>query len=197
MSTKGLMAHKKVKEVTLNDAGKAATLTLADGWTYEGSAGPFTLTNVEHGHTIVKNAVGAGGTTSTPRAPKSATSAQRSASEPELNDRGELMHGAKKPLQLDRPTEPRGDTIFVYRMMLVPKEGSAAKEERAGWLKTSREYSTKEQAEWAWNNLARSHKPHVTAETHVARTFRWTNKHQAAARKDGVLGSPWGGENHG
>ena len=56
MSTKGLMAHKKVAEVTLNEQGKAATLTLKEPWLFDGQRGPFTLKNVEHGHTITKNA---------------------------------------------------------------------------------------------------------------------------------------------
>ena len=59
MSTKGLIAHKKVAEVTLNDAGKAQTLTLKEPWVFaeggaEPSRGPFTLKNVDHGHTITK-----------------------------------------------------------------------------------------------------------------------------------------------
>lgn len=54
MSTKGLMEHKKVAEVTLNEAGKAATLTLKAPWLFDGQRGPFTLKNVDHGHKIVK-----------------------------------------------------------------------------------------------------------------------------------------------
>lgn len=59
MSTKGLIAHKKVAEVTLNDQGKAQTLTLKEPWVFaeggaEPSRGPFTLKNVDHGHMITK-----------------------------------------------------------------------------------------------------------------------------------------------
>jgi hypothetical protein len=199
MSTKGLMAHKRVKEVTLNDAGKADTLTLADGWTFEGSAGPFKLINVEHGHKIVKSAIGAGCTTSGPRKVKAASPAHPATpSEPLLNDRGELLHGQKKSQDFTKPTEPRGDVVFVYRITLVPT--GDRKDEAAGWLKTSEERDDKALAEWAWINLANvalNGQLPRDKKSHLVKAFRWTNKHQEAARKDGVLGSPWGGENHG
>lgn len=56
MSTKALQEHKKVAEVTLNEQGKAKTITLKAPWLFEGSRGPFDLKSVEHGHKITKAA---------------------------------------------------------------------------------------------------------------------------------------------
>jgi hypothetical protein len=186
------MAHKKVAEVTLNDAGKAATLTLAEGWAFDGSRGPFTLDNVEHGHRIVKGAIADG------TAP--VTARQRSQ---RLNTTESVAPAPSRPVpDLERPTKPRGDVIIVYRLMLIPRDESAG-DEVSGWLKPSREYTKKELDEWCWSNLARYGRApdgrprRLTPETHKPWHKRWTNKDQASARKAEENGSPWASENHG
>lgn len=186
MSTKGLMADKRVESVEVNDKGKAIRLTLVEGLLWEGSRGPFDLTNVEHGHKIVKGAVGDGSGVKIARKPKSGPS--NAPSGPSL-----------KPIA-PAPLKPKGDELFVYRLQIMPK-GDERKQvknglEVCGWLKITYPLKPKELEERTWSML----KPHLKdakPETHECRSFRWKNKHQAEARKNQEMGSPWHGENHG
>jgi hypothetical protein len=180
-----------VAEVTLNEAGKASTLTLAPGWTFEGSSGPFTLKNVEHGHQIVRGAVNP----DAKRAPR-ATPAPRERKE----GFDPSPRPSPSPEATERPAGPRGHAVLVYRTKLVSEKHN---EEVTGWLRydtdpeKGREPFTKAQLyERVWAQLKsyiRVGKP----EDYQPEFKHWTNKDQAAARKNEESGSPWGSENHG
>lgn len=190
MGTKQLQADKRVSEITLNEAGKAATLTLADGWTYEGSSGPFTLKNVEHGHQIVRGATN----------PNKATAKRAPPTERQNVTRGVNPEAADAPPMIC-PAKPRGDEVFVYRVTLEPLPGSKDQREICGWLRASSTLPPADLEARTWAML-RSHlsiggQKTAGADTHVAKSWRWTNKDQAKARADGDMGSPWSGENHG
>lgn len=192
MSTKGLMAHKRVAEVTLNEAGKAATLTLAPGWLYEGSRGPFTLVNVEHGHKIVKGAVSDGSVPLAVRSPPKRSLPTTDGPEPKHSTNPDYVS------PLDRPA-PRTHEAFIYRLALVergksPKEGR----DRFAWLQMTEPLPDDKLNERAWSMLRGYHGPELSEDTHEAQAFRWTNAHQDLARKAGEIGSPWAGKvNHG
>lgn len=194
MSTKGLMTHKKVEEVTLNAAGKADTLTLRAPWAYNGERGPFKLTNVEHGHTIVK------GATSDGSAPTPARSApQRSVATVATPgaDPGEDGPKPERVLGPLKPHAPRGDEIIVYRLHIVPKEGKGTRE-FAGWLLASKVYEKDELATRTWETLGSLEAcAKANRSDFIVKSFRWMNKNQAQSRKDGDMGSPWGSQNHG
>lgn len=176
MSTKSLMADKRVKEVTLNDAGKAATLTLADGWSYEGSSGPFNLTNVEHGHKIVKAASG----------PKGVAAREPRSAQPKPQREGEAAPATNSP----PPSLPRGPVapIFVYRTELV----CGSVHTITGWLKTSRPMTRKQLFQETINQLERHQREGLAYE--VA-SYPWTKSHEQRAGKELTAGSPWAGEN--
>lgn len=177
MSTKGLMTHKKVAQVTLNASGKAETLTLAPGWFYEGSAGPFTLENVEHGHKIVKSAT-SDGTAPAPvaRAPKAAA--------PKIEGAP-----ADAPAPRPAPVGPRvSHPVYVYRIGLKSDD-----HEVVGWLKANREWPRKELNEHCHSSLG----PYCQGpiEDYRPSVVRWTPAMDKQARKDGTAGSPYGSEN--
>jgi hypothetical protein len=188
MGTKQLQADKRVAEVTLNEAGKAATLTLAPGWTFNGSSGPFTLKNVEHGHQIVRGAVNPDAKRA-PRAPRATPSPQ-----------GPQGRGAATQPSIDRPDappaplKPRGDVIIVYRTKLV-----SDKAEITGWLKVTDEANPKTKAELLKRvtSQLRSYIKVGKLEDYRPEAKRWTNRDQALARQNDGNGCPWGIENHG
>jgi hypothetical protein len=185
MSTKGLQQHKKVAEVTLNAAGKAATLTLAPGWHYEGSRGPFTLTNVEHGHQIVKAATSDGTGPAVLRAPKVAPPTPRGqgvAPDP-IPDRRPADNPGEAPARM------RGHEMFVYRVLFVSE---ANQHEVGGWLRFSsapdKAAIDKTLKGWGHNGFR------DPVDSYVGSLTRWTKKDERKARDDRTAGCPWGGD---
>lgn len=186
MSTKGLMADKRVASVELNEAGKAARLTLAPGWTYEGSAGPFDLKNVDHGHQIVKAAKSDGSVASAPRARKATTpGAPKGAGVPPSPNPARTT---TDPSALP-PGSPRRHEMFVYRVMMVSEVNN---HERGSWFRSTQP-ATDEQK-----------KRHIAALGHMGLRHpvdsykpsfrRWTKADERKARAEQSMGCPWGQE---
>ena len=199
MSTKGLMEHKKVAEVTVHGpdtgklAGKAATLTLKEPWLFDGQRGPFTLTNVEHGHHIVRGAYneahGPGATsTRTEKPPKAPGAPKERARAPEGLD--------PIPALPRKPSEPRAQftgskPMFVYRTMAVSED---AGHEATGWFLSDRELPAADLRAYAKNQLHLALKKGYTADQYKFSAKRFTVKDEQAAKKDGTMGSPWAQE---
>jgi hypothetical protein len=191
------MADRRVASVELNEAGKAAKLVLAPGWTYQGATS-FDLKNVEHGHQIVRGAEPDGTVAVNSRRARTAT--RQPPSEP-----GAAILAAVLPPEpsadtkpVSKPIGPRdGPMEWVYRLALDPLEGHAG--EARGWLKTTVKKDAKALAQHTWGALKNScfssagRGKEATPKTHVVKSFRWTNAHEADARKRGESGAPYGG----
>lgn len=187
MSTKGLIADKRVAHVGLNDAGKAATLTLAAPWLYEGQRGPFTLNGVEHGHKIVKGAV-SDGSTAIPaaiRAPRAAPTERLK----EHSGDAALPFVQPDPINLAAgpPPAPRkgnGEYVYRYRCYSPSKD-----HEVIGWIKTTREYTHQMQLEES--RRASSHAFKAGTDDYEITAYRWTHTLEKGAKASGNLGSPF------
>lgn len=195
MSTKSLMADKRVAQVTLNDAGKAATLTLIDPWTFEGSAGPFTLKNVEHGHQIVKGATGGvvsrAPRSSAPKAPATLLPPKGNPTEAMKRDPGSETPSTAAPIPPGTQREQMG--IFVYRIGRVSDE---LNHEVYGWLKATRRWTPKMLAEHSNAQLCGSYKGGREAMHLYEDVSRiWTKGDEREARTKQTMGSPWATEN--
>lgn len=192
MSTKGLMAHKKVALVTLNAAGKADTLTLVDPWKFEGGSGPFKLTNVEHGHQIVKAATG-GEHLSPARAPSAPRTAKPAALPIDPGPRPDMTQPMTRDLASATPSIPAredAEQMFVYHWLL---RSELENHEISGWLKTGRRWTPKMLADHALE-LGR---PYLRAgATDYEPVFTlWTRAMEKKARDEHTMGSPWASTN--
>ena len=178
------MADKRVAEVTLNSAGKAATLTLAPGWTFEGSAGPFQLTNVEHGHKIVKAATN-------PNAPSRGQRATQKKAQPDAQpspDGAPYRPPEPSPAELKK-IAPRRDIpeAFIYRVKMA-----GPGHDIFGWIRTTREIEEAEVANRA-RDLLTGALVHAKKDASKYRPSgkRWTVEDERAARKANDAGCPW------
>lgn len=194
MSTKGLIADKRVERVDLNEAGKAAFLTLADPWRYNGEKGPFKLDNVDHGHKIVKGATG--GTSA--RAPRAATAPAPKPVAPKGNPTEAMKRdpGSETP-STAAPVPPgfvRGEAkIYVYRIV---QKSEALNHEVVGWLKTNRPWPKDWLASHSQEQLCQAFKGEREAyHFYEDGSFLWTKKMEEDARKAGDMGSPFRSEN--
>lgn len=182
MSTKSLMADRRVKEVTLNHMGKASTLELADGWTYNGESGPFHLTSVNHGHEIVKGAVNPDDKGAKRRHP----SAKAPSSSP-----GVAAPANVPPSTTGEPPERiagfKGHSI--YRTLLFSPE---LNREWAGWIRSTYAYTPtrmEEATRHQLEGLARI--AGADPETLEVRTVKWTKAMEKEARENETAGAPW------
>jgi hypothetical protein len=197
MGTKQLQADRRVADVQVNDAGKATHLTLAPGWSFNGSAGPFALDNVDHGHKIVRGAEPDGSVAVGTRRARSASRKPPASSGDGIPPE---PSGDKPPAS--RATEfaaPREQHVdYCYRLCLVPigEEIKGQGKEVVGWLKLTQKLSAKELGERTWKMLGHM-LPKATAKTHEPKSFRWLNSHQADARKRDELGAPFKDTNFG
>lgn len=174
MSTKGLMAHKKVAHVGLSEAtGKASTLTLLPPWEYNGSQGPFALDNVEHGHKIVKAATNPNGPE--PRAAKAAQpkeprdpSAPYAPPEPSAKEIAAIV-----PARL-------GHQMYIYRLVAVQGD-----QEKAGWIKATA--PIRDMKKRTYDTL------HLVGDW-IVTSYRWTTKDEKEARSKLTAGCPWPSE---
>ena len=198
MSTKGLMAHKKVSEVTLNEAGKAATLTLKEPWRYKGESGPFTLISVDHGHDIVKKARHK----DDPQYDGKDWVPARKAGEPGAPKvtRGVATdgHGPSGGCTLLEPSlQPVGGPnrqpgagikrMAIYHGLITDPE---AGHEVSVWLKYPRPMPDRARIEDALKAAAPMMKGPASSYTE-RKVTRWTLKDERAAKAAGHAGSPW------
>lgn len=181
MSTKGLIADHRVAEVTLNEAGKAATLTLAPGWTFDNSSGPFTLASVTHGHDIVKGAIN-------PNAPGRAKRTQSPTPQRIALDGSPLAPPAPSPATL-AAIQPRKDIeAYIYRMKL-----SSANHETTGWIRTTRAIEQSDITTRARDLLSSPHASRFKGQDGPTRASGklWAVDDERAARKANDSGCPW------
>lgn len=192
MSTKGLMADKRVEEVTLNDAGKAATLTLRDPWRFNGEKGPFKLDNVDHGHKIVKAATGGTVTRSPRAAPSPVPSGPKgNPTEAMKRDPGSETPSTAAPIPPGAIRKTEG--IYVYRMKRVSEQ---LNHEVVGWLKTTRPWPKSWLESHTLQSLCHAFKGGREAlHLYEDASRLWTKADEKAARAAGDLGSPWASEN--
>lgn len=188
MGTKQLQADKRVAEVALNEAGKAATLTLAPGWTYEGSSGPFTLKNVEHGHQIVRGAVNPDAKAMrAPRAPRERKEG--------VDPTPTLPRPDAPP---PRPREPIESSAIVFRTRMSSHRHN---HEVVGWLRFDTD--NPERVPKGSDLLARVReqlRPAIrvgSPDDYKPDAKRWTNRDQTNSRKNDEAGAPWGNVNYG
>lgn len=180
MSTKGLIADHRVASVTLNDAGKAATLTLAPGWTFDGQSGPFTLDSVTHGHNIVKGAIN-------PSAPGRAKRTQ--GPRPQPTDPSLPFDGPPAPpaATLAKITKRSDIEAFIYRTKLV--DGDI---EVTGWMRTGQPIERPDLnlrvQDMLNSTLVNRGGDRSTAK---ASAILWTVEMERAARKANDSGCPW------
>ncbi len=187
MSTKSLMADKRVAEVTLNDAGKAATLTLAPPWLFEGSPGPFNLTNVEHGHKIVKGAIGCDKAARAPRSAKPAPATGEPA--------GAKIEGGPNPEDIATPRlspQRRSDDTkgYVYRIIM---KSTTHNHEVASWHMMAGPNTPEKMRQHARSFYPF---PAMKGEDRGAsyddiQVILWTEEHEKAARDGNYAGCPW------
>lgn len=182
MSTKGLMEDRRTKDVQVNEAGKACELTLADGWTYNGSAGPFPLDSVTHGHQIVKGAVnpddpGRKRATRKPAKPKPAPGVAFGEEE------------APTPAPAPPPVRRSGSGKFVYRAILFDTEKS---HEVTGWIQSTYAYQPKRLEEATHHLLDHALRcAGGDPEAAEVRSHKWTAADEKKCREDKTAGSPW------
>jgi len=190
MSTKGLMAHKKVAELTLNASGKADTLMLLPPWLYNGERGPFKLANVEHGHQIVKGATSDGSSAPKPKAKAAKPTYDPAANSPHTELGAGAKHGNPPETRHD-DANPRGHELFIYRWeRSSPVNGHTI----AGWFRSAQPKTEKSliknfEDTWGHNSMREP----VDSYTDW-KIWRWTKAMQRAAIRDQTMGCPWGGE---
>lgn len=217
MSTKGLMAHKKVASVTTHGddmgklAGKAATLTLAAPWLFDGGRGPFTLKNVEHGHDIVRAAYderhGPGATSTRKEGGGPKTSAPRPVTRGVVSDPSQSDLPIFPARPHERPAQFTGrDPLYIWRWTVVsetavkrisgqyiePEPGH----EISGWFMTSSKEGKPTAKALRDKALAHARRSmvvgHEDSYTATVAQFTVEDERKAKARKE--AGSPWSQE---
>lgn len=193
MSTKGLMADKRVAHVDLDEKGKACRLTLADPWRFEGSAGPFDLTSVDHGHKIVKAATGGTVTRSARAAPPPRPPAEPKGNPTEAMKRDPGSETPSTAAPIPPGTRRPEETLFVYRIKRYSEE---KQHEVVGWLKATRRWKKSELESHSLQQLCHAFRGGREALHLYADESRlWTKRDEEEARKNQTLGSPWASEN--